>query len=403
MDILTLLKTLTRHKTAAALIVLEMGLTCAIVTNAMHLVVQRVERLQQASGVAEDELVRLRIAPIGKPADAAARVRNDLALLQQLPGVKGVTITNSLPFSDSSWNTGIMLAPGQQRATLSTAMYAAGDDFIRTLGLKLVAGRDFRPEEITDFPADGSQPDMPVIVVNRRTADKLFPGEDPLGKVVSINDRSCRIIGVVEELARPSPRPNHEQFSTILPFRLAGQGGTYVLRTTPAQREAVKQAAVQALRQADPLQVIVDQDTYTEVRQKFFRHDKAMVTLLVGVSLALLLVTALGIVGLVSFWVQQRTVTIGIRRALGARRAQILRYFQLENLLLAGAGALLGVVGAFGINLLLMGVHELPRLPLGYLPLGAAVLLGLGQVAVLAPALRAARLPPATVMRDRAA
>jgi putative ABC transport system permease protein len=402
MDILTLLKTLTRHKTAAALIVLEMALTCAIVTNAMHLVVQRVERLQQASGVAEDELVRLRVAPIGKPADAGARVRNDRALLQQLPGVKGVTITNSLPFSDSSWNTGIKLAQEQQRATLSTAMYAAGDDFIETLGLKLVAGRGFRPEEITDFPADGSQPDMPVIVVNRRTADKLFPGEDPLGKVVSINDRSCRIVGVVEELARPSARPNHEQFATLVPLRAGADGGTWVLRTEPAQRQAVLKAAVQALQQAEPLQVITDKDTFADVRTKFFRQDKAMVGLLVGVSLALLLVTALGIVGLVSFWVQQRTVTIGIRRALGARRAQILRHFQAENLLLAGVGALLGVAGAFGINLMLMALYELPRVPLGYLPLGAAVLLGLGQVAVLAPALRAARLPPATVMRDHA-
>jgi putative ABC transport system permease protein len=403
MDIATIVKTLKRHKTASALIVLEMALTCAIVTNAMHLVVQRVERLQQASGVAEDELVRVQVNAIGKAADGPARVRRDLALLSQLPGVRAVSLTNSLPFAQSSWNTGIFLQPDQARSTLSSAMYTASEGFLDALGLRLVAGRDFRPEEFVDFPEDRSQPDMPQIIVNRRTAEKLFPGEDALGKVVYINPKPSRIIGIVEELARPSPRENHEQFSTILPFRLAGQGGTYVLRTTPAQREAVKQAAVQALRQADPLQVIVDQDTYTEVRQKFFRHDKAMVTLLVGVSLALLLVTALGIVGLVSFWVQQRTVTIGIRRALGARRAQILRYFQLENLLLAGAGALLGVVGAFGINLLLMGVHELPRLPLGYLPLGAAVLLGLGQVAVLAPALRAARLPPATVMRDRAA
>lgn len=403
MDIATIVKSLRRHKTAAALIVLEMALTCAIVTNALHLVVQRVERLQQASGVAEDELVRLRVDTIGKPADGPARVRSDHALLAQLPGVKAVTITNSLPFSNSSWNSGIMLTAEQRRSTLSTALYTASDDFIGALGLKLVAGRNFRPEEINDLPVDNSQPEWPVVIVNRRTAEKLFPGEDALGRQVYINDRPTRIIGIVEELARPSERPPHEQFATLVPLRPSGDGGTWVLRTDPSQREAVRQAAARALQQAEPMQVISDQDTFTELRAKFFRQDKAMVGLLVGVSLALLLITALGIVGLVSFWVQQRTVTIGIRRALGARRGQILRYFQAENLMLAAVGALLGVAGAFGINLMLMALYELPRVPLGYLPLGAALLLGLGQLAVLAPALRAARLPPATVMRDRAA
>jgi putative ABC transport system permease protein len=340
---------------------------------------------------------------IGKPADGPARVRSDRALLAQLPGVKAVTLTNSLPFTNSSWNSGVMLTPDQRRSTLSTALYTASDDFIGALGLKLVAGRNFRPEEINDLPVDNSQPQWPVIIVNRRTAEKLFPGEDALGRQVYINDRPARIIGIVEELARPSERPPHEQFATLVPLRPSGDGGTWVLRTEPSQREAVRQAAARALQQAEPMQVISDQDTFTEVRAKFFRQDKAMVGLLVGVSLALLLITALGIVGLVSFWVQQRTVTIGIRRALGARRGQILRYFQAENLMLAAVGAALGVAGAFGINLMLMALYELPRVPLGYLPLGAALLLGLGQLAVLAPALRAARLPPATVMRDRAA
>jgi putative ABC transport system permease protein len=110
-------------------------------------------------------------------------------------------------------------------------------------------------------------------------------------------------------------------------------------------------------------------------------------------------VTALGIVGLASFWVGQRRRQIGVRRALGARRVDVLRYFQTENFLLATMGIVLGMALAYGVNLFLMREYELPRLPLLYLPVGAVLLWLLGQVAVLAPALRAASVPPVVATR----
>jgi len=111
-------------------------------------------------------------------------------------------------------------------------------------------------------------------------------------------------------------------------------------------------------------------------------------------------VTALGIVGLASFWVAQRRKQIGIRRALGATRADILRYFQIENFLIVTFGIVLGIVLAVGINLSLMKLFEVPRLPYWYLPIGALVLWLLGQLAVLAPALRAAAVPPVVATRS---
>jgi putative ABC transport system permease protein len=117
------------------------------------------------------------------------------------------------------------------------------------------------------------------------------------------------------------------------------------------------------------------------------------------VCLALLIVTAFGIVGLASFWVQQRTRMIGVRRALGASRRQILGYFQTENFLLTSIGIVIGMVGAYGINQVLMTYYELPRLPWVCLPIGAVLLWALGQIAVLGPARRAAALPPVVVMR----
>src|SRR5690606_19364891 len=111
-------------------------------------------------------------------------------------------------------------------------------------------------------------------------------------------------------------------------------------------------------------------------------------------------VTAFGIVGLANFWVQQRNKQIGIRRALGATRRDILRYFQLENFMLATIGIVLGMGLAYGLNQVLMERYELARLPLLYLPVGAVVLWALGQAAVYWPARRAASVPPAVATRS---
>ena len=96
--------------------------------------------------------------------------------------------------------------------------------------------------------------------------------------------------------------------------------------------------------------------------------------------------TVAGIVGLTSFWVGQRTHQIGVRRALGARKVDILRYFQVENLLIAGGGTLIGAVLALVLNLWLVTHFEMSRMPMNYLIAGMVAVLVLGQAAVLSPA-----------------
>jgi putative ABC transport system permease protein len=179
-------------------------------------------------------------------------------------------------------------------------------------------------------------------------------------------------------------------------------GVTYLLRSAPGDRQRVLKAAEAALlkvsssRLIDPKQV----QTYTQIRHDYFQRDTTMIGLLVASASGLLFVTALGIAGLANFWVQQRWRSIGIRRAIGATRGDILRYFQGENFLIVGAGIVLGGALAVLLNLLLMAHYELPRLPLWYLPIGAAVLWALGQLSVLSPARRAARVPPVAAMRS---
>jgi putative ABC transport system permease protein len=241
------------------------------------------------------------------------------------------------------------------------------------------------------------------VILSRETANKLFPGESAIGKNIyawNSDDVPHRVVGVVERLIRTNDNggPAEHGYTMILPIRDLTMG-RFVLRTSPERRDEVLKAAVAQLEKNSARRLILRQGTFSEVAETYYREDRGMAWLLVAVIVALLVVTALGIVGLASFWVQQRTKQIGIRRALGATKGQILRYFQTENFLLATLGIVIGMILAYGINQLLMGKYELPRLPLIYLPVGAVLLWLLGQVAVYGPARKAASVPPAVATR----
>ena len=410
MDIRPILSTLMRHKTAASLIVIEIALTCAIICNALFMISDRIREVREVSGLVEDELVRVQILSIGSDADQSARTRTDLANLRAIPGVKDATVLNQVPFVNSSWNSGVRLAQEQQQSTLSATTYMAEDQFIETLGLKLVAGRDFNPDEYQEasdlldgLTEDGS---VPGAIITRSLADKLYPGEDAVGKsFYSWGDKPIRVIGVVEHLVRPSQMggPSAREYSMVFPLRPHyNLGGNYVLRTDPDRRDDALAAAKKALQANGADRIILEDNSksFEHLRREFYQGPRAMAWLLGIVCVFLLLITALGIIGLASFWVQQRTKQIGVRRALGATRGQILRYFQTENFLLATIGIGLGMLLAFAINQLLMGKYEMARLPLLYLPVGAVLLWLMGQVAVYAPARRAASIPPAVATRS---
>ncbi len=406
MDIRPILSTLSRHKTAASLIVLEIALTCAIICNAVFLISQRLERMDRPTGMTDNELVRINLAGIGENENPDALVKQDVASLRALPGVKAATALNHLPFDDSSWNSSINLTPDQPMPSLNAGVYL-GKGLVDTLGLRIVEGRDFTPDEYRNWEEGnkaGAKLIIPAAILTRATAEKLFPGESAVGKNIyswNIDNEPHRVVGVVEGMIRPNDNggPAQAMYSILFPVSDLTMG-RFVLRTDPARRDEVLKAAVAALERNSARRIIMDQGSFEEVRSDYYRQDRSMAWLLATVIIALLVVTALGIVGLASFWVQQRTRQIGVRRALGATRGQVLRYFQTENFLLATLGIVIGMVLAYGLNQLLMSHYELPRLPLIYLPVGAVALWLLGQVAVYWPARRAASVPPALATRS---
>ncbi|WP_333677984.1 FtsX-like permease family protein [Dyella sp.] len=410
MDIRPILFTLRRHKLTCCLLVLQIAFTCAIVCNTIFLISQRLSRMDMPSGVAEQELVYLQLANIGNRADAKARATEDVAALQSLAGVKSATLINELPFDYGSNNMDVRTDPAQRVATLNATQYF-GEHVVRTLGVRIVEGRDLQPEEYMDLSevfsllAQKQYSKLPsATLITRAMAERLWPGQDPLGKQFYVGQGlPFTVVGVMADLIRPDQgRLNlGAQYSTVWPLRVTlDQNATFVIRCAPQDRERVLRAAVEKLKALDPDRIVLDKGTMEQHRHDFFQNDRAMAGILVGICIALLIVTALGIVGLASFWVAQRNHSIGVRRALGATRGNILHYFQTENFLLTTMGIALGMVLAYGINLFLIVHYELPRLPALYFPAGAILLWCLGQAAVLGPALRAAAVPPVVATRS---
>ncbi|NIK01977.1 putative ABC transport system permease protein [Xanthomonas campestris] len=391
------------------MIVLEIALACAIICNSLFLIGNRIETLQQPSGIAESELVSIQLGGIGTQVNAEARTREDLAALRNLPGVRSAAVINQIPFVHYSWNSSVSLTREQERPTLNAAQYMVSEGTLGTLGLQLLAGRDFTAGEFMDVSQANKDRSIDEkglsMIITQHMANKLFPAQTALGKTVYAGDTALHIIGIVQTLARPTNNTaagvDQSNYSMLLPLRINYTAGLYIIRVTdPTRRAEVLQSAVAALMKLDNSRLVLKQETYSEIRADYFENDRAMIWLLGAVCIALLIVTALGIVGLASFWVQQRTKQIGIRRALGATRSQILRYFQMENFLLASIGIMLGMLMAYSINVWLMARYELPRLPAIYLPIGALLLWTLGQVAVFWPARRAAAVPPAVATRS---
>jgi putative ABC transport system permease protein len=277
---------------------------------------------------------------------------------------------------------------------LQSTYYSGSPGFVQALGARLIAGRDFNADEY-------STDEVHSVIVTKTLAQTMWPGQRAVGKVI-YGGSQLTVVGVVDDLLRPQLRGEAMDRLVVLAPELPNRSYiVYLLRSAPQDRQQVLDAAAVALGKAGPMRLIPEEgrQTFEDVRQKYFQRDVTMISLLIASSLALLFVTALGIGGLANFWVGQRTRQIGIRRAIGATRTDILRHFQVENFMIVGAGVVLGMILAYGLNQLLMRQYALDSLPLVYLPIGAALLWVLGQVAVFWPARRAAAVPPAIATR----
>jgi putative ABC transport system permease protein len=405
MQFTLIVHSLRRNKLGALLIGLQIALTLAIVCNSLSIIQQHLRHMVRPTGYDEPSIWSLRNQWIGEPGDLKAKVLEDLAALRGVPGIVDAEATNSFPMQGSMWNTDMKLSPTQRFASSQTSVYFVDEHGLSTLGVKLTAGRWFTAEEISDVHDNETR--FPTsVIMTRSLAQTLFPHSNPLGQVVYFGEAEpTRIIGIVEQAQAPFTADTQEGARvsdvSFFPFRDLSDDTLYVVRTAPGQIDSAMRIAQDRLFQLDPQRVVSSVRTFAQVRHSAYTSERKASVILAVVCGLLLTVTALGVVGLTSYWVSQRTRYIGMRRALGARRRDILGYFHLENLLIAGTGALLGIALGVGGNLWLASSFSVTRMSAGFIGGGALIVLALCQAAVIWPALRAASIAPAMAFRNR--
>lgn len=412
MEIRPIISALMRSKVALVLIGLQIALTLAIVCNALFIISQRMETMSRPSGINEADTFMISSIGFGANFNTKNAFAEDLAMIRQLPGVADASPMNTVPMSDSGWSEAINMAPGQKVSTTSAALYFVDEHGIDAYGTHLIAGRNFRADEITTRDR-GSVDWPPGIIITKVLADKLFPGQDAVGKQLYLADPDKfapqTVIGVIDRMIVPWPRgfvingdTNAFEYSVMVPQLTAyGTRTAYFVRAEPGRRDEIMKTVETKLTDSNHNRIVRSLRSVEKIRAECYASDRAMMIILGTVIFCLLTITALGIVGMASFWVTQRRKQIGTRRALGATRGAILRYFLTENFLITTGGLVLGAVLSYAFSLWLMAhVSQAKLLPWQYLPIGFVTLWVLGQLAVLGPATRAARVPPAIATRS---
>ncbi|MGI9220844.1 MAG: ABC transporter permease [Woeseiaceae bacterium] len=390
-----------RNKSSYALIALQIAVTMAIMVNAIAIIQERSSQMARASGIDEDNIITMTSIAFVPDTDMRSMIDEDLRMLRAMPGVANAIATNSFPLRGGGWSMGLTTEPDDSIDGIGTAIYFSDEHSIDTLGTTLIDGENFALDEIawndeesSTWPATG--------ILTEALAAELFPDEEGsyVGKTTYINGNDpVKIVGIVDKLQAPWNGWESVENSMLVPNRRDNEFQRYIVRVEPGIINEMIPKIEEAMA-ANKDRLIENVRTMHEVRERAYTGDAAMVTMLTFVVVLLTAITGLGIVGLASFSVSRRTRQIGVRRALGATRTEIMRYFMVENFIISSVGIVSGGVFAVALNIFMVQAYALTPLAWYVVPIAMIILWLVGQAAVAGPARRASAISPAIATRS---
>ncbi|HEV2383191.1 MAG TPA: ABC transporter permease [Terriglobia bacterium] len=383
------------------LVVSEVALALVLLVGA-GLMIESFERLETApTGFNPDHLLTVRVPLLSykysRP-QSADFYREVLERIQAIPGVKSVGMANNLPFTGFHTSLAFPGPPNSPGGPGRVAGRSVSPGYFQAMGIPLLEGRDF-----TD--AENQKDARCVRIVNETMARRYWPGEDPVGKQLAgacPKDALATIVGLVADSKQDSvdSMALPETYEPYAQHPFASFMVTFVIRTTSKPTDITAAAVRNAVRQVDSDQPVIQMRAMQDVISESIWRQHVCASMLGIFAAIALLLSAVGIYGVLSYSVSRRTHEIGIRSALGATRRDILRMVVGEGLLLTLIGVGAGIVVALGLTRLLTGLlyGVRPRDPVTF----AALSLLLGSVALLAtysPALRATKVDPMVALR----
>jgi len=405
MNIGPIWRAMLRHKAGFVLIALQVAVTLTIMVNAFGIIQERSGKIDRPSGMDEENtfaLVSVLFADYERE-QRKVLIDEDLALIRSTPGVINAVATNSFPLRQGGWSMGLALEPGNQTPeSVSSAIYFVDEHGAETFDVDIIDGRNFTPEQVAWSVEDDDTWPAHVIITEALGAE-LWPDATGsfVGKTFFINDNDpMQVVGVADTLQAPWQSWTGVERSALVPQRRPASYVQYVVRAEPGMRDRLMPEIEAILAESNKDRIIRDVTTMVDVRELAYLGDAALIKMLGFIVIMLTIITSLGIVGLTSFNVSRRTRQIGIRRALGATRPDIIRYFLVENTIVSACGLIAGSALAIALNVAMVEAFALEPLAWYVIPAGALALWLVGQLAVAGPARRASRITPAIATRS---
>ena len=399
-----MMSSLLRQKYAFTMLVLQIALTLAVISNGLFIVSQRLEILQRPSGIDEPHIFVLTSSGFTENFNPKTSIESDLAKLRQMPNIINAVATYSFPFSGSSDWDELQTVAGSDQNTVPAASYKLDEHGIETLGLSLIAGENFSPSEVL-WQTESNKTFPSVVIITSDVAINLFNTSNwssVVGKTIFINSvHSAVIKGIVEQLQAPWDPVGQIENSIIYPRIITRNSARYLIRTKPSMLQATIADTEQYLAMSNQQRMIRKVQTIETIKKQVYGPDIAAITILLVVMTALTIIAAMGIAGMASFNVLMRHKQIGIRRALGANKIDIINQFFIENIIQTTCGIFIGCLLAAALNIFLVTQYALPKLPLSYILIAVFCLYILGILATLKPAFKAMNVSPAQATRSQ--
>ncbi len=405
MDIGPIWRAMLRNKSGFVLIALQIAVTLTIIVNAFGIIQERSTRLARDSGI--DEANTFAFASVlfteYEREQRKALIDEDLDLIRNVPGVINAVASNSFPLRQGGWSMAVALEPGNQGPeSVGTAIYFVDEHGAETFDVDIIDGRNFTPDQVGwSIENDNTWPAYGIIT--EALGKEMWPDETGsyVGKTMFINDTDpVNIVGVIAALQAPWPSWTGVERTMLVPQKRPSEFVRYIVRTDPGMRDRLMPEIEAMLAASNKDRIIRDMTTMDDVRKLAYVADAALIKILSFVVLLLTIITSLGIVGLASFNVSRRTRQIGIRRALGATKPAIVRYFMIENSIVSAIGLAVGSALAIGLNIVMVEAFSLEPLAWYVIPAGVIALWAVGQLAVAGPARRASDISPAIATRS---
>jgi putative ABC transport system permease protein len=391
---------LLRNRTGALLVAVQIAIALAVLVNAVYIVKQRVDHVGRPTGMDTDNIFVISTSGFAKSFNYSGMLDEDITWLRSLPGVISASPINSVPLSNGGSSAFVTLKSLDPTNRMKSNYFESDARILDTLGVKLLKGRFFRDDEVLPAPKLLFESYSGPIVITQEYADHLFPNGDALGKTVyEPYGAPVTIIGIMDHMIGSWVTDDQPTDIMLLPRLPAGPNTRYLVRTTPGQRDVVMskvEAELGARNRSRAINYVRTMDYY---KARSYLTDRNMAIFLTTVTTLLLAITSLGIFGLATFSVSTRTKQVGTRRAVGARRLDIVTYFLVENWLITTVGVVVGCIMALGVGQWLSLEYKLPRVDLYYLVGGTLALWLIGLGAAWQPARRASKISPALATR----